>query len=72
MGNCLWFLFVIKAFPQRGANSPGGRQDTILPNFPENSMKSKEFGRPRGEGVVVGGGGGGWETESQPFYHVIF
>ena len=29
----------------------GGRQHTILPNFPENCMKSKEFGRP-------GGGGG--------------
>ena len=32
-----------------GANSPGGgRQHTILPNFPENCMKSKEFGRPGG------------------------
>ena len=41
-------------FPQGwGANSPGGggRQHTILPNFPENCMKSEEFGRP-------GGGGG--------------
>ena len=35
-------------FPRGGANSPGGRQHTILPNFPENCMKSKEFGRPGG------------------------
>ena len=35
-------------FPQGGgANSPGGRQHTILPNFPKNCMKLKEFG-PRG------------------------
>ena len=35
-----------------GANSPGGggRQHTILPNFPKNSMKLKEFG-PRGARV---------------------
>ena len=32
-------------FPQGGgANSPGGRQHTILPNFPKNCMKLKEFG----------------------------
>ena len=30
-----------------GANSPGGRQHTILPNFPKNCMKLKEFG-PQG------------------------
>ena len=39
-------------FPRGGgANSPGGggRQHTILPNFPKNCMKLKEFG-PRGEG----------------------
>ena len=29
-----------------GANSPGGRQHTILPNFPKNCMKLKEFGPP--------------------------
>ena len=29
-----------------GANSSGGRQHTILPNFPENCMKSKEFWPP--------------------------
>ena len=27
-----------------GANSPGGRQHTILPKFPKNCMKLKEFG----------------------------
>ena len=36
-------------FPQGGgANSPGGRQHTILPNFPKNCMKLKEFGPPGG------------------------
>ena len=35
-------------FPRGGgANSSGGRQHTILPNFPKNCMKLKEFG-PRG------------------------
>ena len=38
-------------FPRGGgANSPGGRQHTILPYFPENCMKLKEFG-PRGGGA---------------------
>ena len=38
-------------FPRGGgANSPGGRQHTILPNFPKNCMKLKEFGPP-GEGA---------------------
>ena len=32
-----------------GANSPGGRQHTILPNFPKNCMKLTEF-RPPGRG----------------------
>ena len=32
-------------FPRGGgAKSPGGRQHTILPNFPKNCMKLKEFG----------------------------
>ena len=32
-------------FPREGgANSPGGRQHTILPNFLKNCMKLKEFG----------------------------
>ena len=32
-------------FPRGGgANSKGGRQHTILPNFPKNCMKLKEFG----------------------------
>ena len=30
-----------------GANRPWGRQHTILPKFPKNCMKLKEFG-PRG------------------------
>ena len=39
-------------FPRGGgANSPRGRQHTILPNFPKNCMKLKEFG-------PEGGGGG--------------
>ena len=38
--------------PRGGANSPGGRQDTILQNFPKNCMKLKEFGLP-GEGARV-------------------
>ena len=36
-------------FLQRGdANSPqgGGRQHTVLPKFPKNCMKLKEFGPP--------------------------
>ena len=38
-------------FPRGGgANSPGGRQHTILPKFPKNCMKLKEFG-PRGGGA---------------------
>ena len=36
-------------FPRGGgANFPGGRQHTILPNFPKNCMKLKEFGPPGG------------------------
>ena len=32
-------------FPRGGgANSPGGCQHTILPKFPKNCIKSKEFG----------------------------
>ena len=38
-------------FPRGGgANSPGGRQHTILPKFSKNCMKLKEFG-PRGGGA---------------------
>ena len=36
----------------QGAPTPRGRQHMILPNFPENCMKSKEIG-------CLGGGGGG-------------
>ena len=36
-------------FPGEGApTSQGGRQHTILPNFPKNCMKLKEFGPPGG------------------------
>ena len=36
-------------FPRGGgANSLGGHQHTILPNFPKNCMKLKEFGPPGG------------------------
>ena len=40
-------------FPRGGgANSPGGgRQHTILPKFPKNCMKLKEFGPPGGARV---------------------
>ena len=40
-------------FSQGGANSPGGGgcQHTILPKFPENCMKLKEFGCPGGGGA---------------------
>ena len=38
-------------FPRGGAaNPPGGRQHTILPKFPKNCMKLKEF--RRGGGVI--------------------
>ena len=39
----------IQDFPEEGAPTPqGGRQHTILPIFPENCMKLKEFGPPGG------------------------
>ena len=42
----------IQDFPGGGRQLPrGGRQHTILPNFPKNCMKSKEFGRPGGGGA---------------------
>ena len=34
-----------------GANSPGGRQHTILPYFLKSCMKLKEFGSPGGRGM---------------------
>ena len=38
-------------FPRGGGpTSRGRRQHTILPNFPKNRMKLKEFG-PQGEGA---------------------
>ena len=39
----------IQDFPEEGAPTPqggGGRQHTILPKFPKNCMKLKEFGPP--------------------------
>ena len=33
-------------FPEEGAPTPRGCQHTILPNFPKNCMKLKEFGPP--------------------------
>ena len=39
-------------FPRGGgANFLGGRQHMILPNFPKNCMKLKEFGPPGGTSV---------------------
>ena len=39
----------IQDFPEEGVPTPqGGRQHTILPNFPKNSMKLKELGPPGG------------------------
>ena len=38
----------IQDFPEEGAPTLGGRQHTILPNFPKNCMKLKEFGPPGG------------------------
>ena len=40
-------------FPRGGgANSPEGRQHTILPKFPKNCMKLKEFGPPGGTSLA--------------------
>ena len=47
-----------RIFP-RGRQPPRGCQHTILPNFLENCMKSKEFGRP-------GRGGGGLASSLDP------
>ena len=54
--HCQWR---IQDFPEEGAPTPqGGRQHTILSNFPKNCMKLKEFG-PRG-------GGGGRASPAPP------
>ena len=55
LANGLYCLTAVAdpGFPRGGgANSPGGCQHTILPNFPKNCMKLKEFG-PRGGGGRV-------------------
>ena len=42
----------IQDFPEEGAPTlGGGRQHTILPNFPKKCMKLKEFGPPGGGGA---------------------
>ena len=38
----------IQDFPEEGAPTPRGGQHTILPYFPKNCMKLKEFGPPGG------------------------
>ena len=50
---CGFFIFLVlfavadPGFPRGGgANSPGGCQHMILPKYPKNCMKSKEFGPP--------------------------
>ena len=44
-----WLQWQIQDFPKEGAPTPhGGCQHTILPKFPKNCMKLKEFGPPRG------------------------
>ena len=50
MGIQSWHSVADPGFPRGGgANSPGGgRQHTILPNFPKNCMKLKEFRPPGG------------------------
>ena len=47
------FQWRIQDFPEEGAptlRGGGGRQHTILPNFPKNCMKLKEFEPPGGRG----------------------
>ena len=44
----------IQDFPEEGATTlQGGRQHTILPNFPKNCMKLKEFGPPGGASKIL-------------------
>ena len=46
---CFAMQWRIQDFPEEGAPTPqGGRQHMILPIFPENCMKLKEFGPPGG------------------------
>ena len=52
------FLIILQRripdFPEEGAPTPrGGHQHTILPKFPKNCMKLKEFGPPGGGGARV-------------------
>ena len=44
----------IQDFPEEGAPTPQGvRQHTILPNFPKNCMKLKEFGSQGGRASLA-------------------
>ena len=44
----------IQDFPEEGAPTlQGGRQHTILPHFPKNCMKLKEFGPPGGRASKI-------------------
>ena len=45
------FQWRIQDFPEGGREPSRGGVNT--PNFPENCMKSKEFGRPGGGGACV-------------------
>ena len=48
-------------FPWGGVPTPqGGRQHTILPNFPKNCMKLKEFGPPGGHTSLLRSATGYW------------
>ena len=45
---------VVPGFPRGGgANTQGGPQNMILPNFPKNYMKFKKFGPPGGASLSL-------------------
>ena len=47
-------IVIIQDFPEEGAPTlQGGRQHTILPNFPKKYMKLKEFGPPGGRASKI-------------------
>ena len=55
---CIWGTSVhpsggSRISPRRGRQLPRGRQNRILPNFPKNCMKLKEFGPPEGHASIV-------------------
>ena len=52
--NYVYYQWRIQDFPEEGAPTPqGGRQHTILPKFPKNCMKLKEFGPPGGRASKI-------------------